>query len=39
MISETHDYLAEGRSLIEKVFDFEDYLIRRSLGLYYVGEP
>ncbi len=37
MISETHDYLAEGRSLIEKVFDFEDYLIRRSLGLYYVG--
>ncbi len=37
MISEDEKYLKESRSLIEKVFDFEDYIFRRSFGLYYLG--
>lgn len=37
MISETHKYIREGRSLIEKALDYEDFLLRRSLGLYYMA--
>lgn len=37
MISKNLEYLNESRSLIEKALEFEDYLLRRTLGLYYIG--
>jgi uncharacterized membrane protein HdeD (DUF308 family) len=37
MISENEKYLKESRSLIEKAFDFENYIFRRAFGLYYLG--
>lgn len=37
MISEEQKYLKEGQSLIKTAFDFEDYILRRSFGLYYIG--
>jgi hypothetical protein len=37
MISDDRKYLKESRSIIEKAFDFQDYIYRRTFGLYYLG--
>ena len=37
MISDDQKYLKESRSIIEKAFDFQDYIYRRTFGLYYLG--
>lgn len=37
MIPENQEYLKEGRSLIERAFEFEDYILRRTFGLYFFG--
>ena len=37
MISGDKKYLKESRSIIEKAFDFQDYIYRRTFGLYYLG--